>query len=117
MSMEEMILRNSEKMKKDIKMVFNFKEKVLFFMLNSKYDIDDLEFMDITNIKIDVILKKEKKSFIIDKKFFLIIKKMKILIVEEKEVTKNLKNNPEIEDKILKIKTQLNYHPLKEVDF
>lgn len=107
MSMEEMIKRNTEKMLKDLKILINYKEKVLFFMLNNRYNIDDLEYMEITGNKIDVILKKEKKTYLIDKKFFLIIRKMKILIVEEKEVLNELKKRPEITECISNIKDKI----------
>ena len=107
MSTEEMIKRSSEKMKKDMNMIFNYKEKSLFFLLNSKYDIDDLQRMDITPNKIEVVLKNEKKTFFIDKKFYLIIRKMKILIVEEKEIVNIFKNKPEIGERIKKIKSKI----------
>ncbi len=107
MSMEEIIKRNTEKMRKDLKILINYKDKILFFMLNIKYNIDDLEYMDITGNKIDVIIKNEKKTYLIDKNFFSIVRKMKILIVEEKEVLYELKKRPEITERLLDIKQKI----------
>ncbi len=108
MSKETIIKNNMLLLKKEMEMIINYKEKILFFALDKKYVLEDLENMEINTNKIILNLKGVVKSFIIDKKFFLILKQLKILIIEQRDLEKIFKENPTLIDNILKIKDNLN---------
>ncbi len=103
MSMQEIIKNNMISLQKEMQFIINFKDKVVFFVLNNKYVLEDLNDMKITSNKFYLNLKNEEKSFIIDKKFFLTLKQLKILIIEEKDLKEMFEKNPVLSESILKI--------------
>ncbi len=86
MGMKKIIKKNMEELRKEVELLINFKDKIIFFILNGKYVLEDLEDMKITQNQLYLKLKGVEKKFIIDRKFFLTLKQLKILIMEEKDI-------------------------------
>ena len=51
MSKETIIKNNMLLLKKEMEMIINYKEKILFFALDKKYVLEDLENMEINTIQ------------------------------------------------------------------
>lgn len=113
MSMQDIIKNNMISLQKETQIIINFKDKVVFFVLNKKYTLEDLDDMNITTNKIHLKLKGEDKNFIIDKKFYITLKQLKVLIIEEKDLQEMFEKNPILIESIVKINEDVKNKTLK----